>query len=107
MARVPASRDSARHRAVAWPVVVLIALACPGPSFAAEHKPNDPLERLNRATYAFNDALDRMLAKPLARGYKSVTPQPVRGAVSNFLANLYYPTCRASSATASATRHAS
>jgi len=58
----------------------------------ADQKANDPLERLNRATYAFNDLLDRMLVRPVAKGYKTVTPQPVRGAVSNLIANLYYPT---------------
>ena len=53
--------------------------------------PGDPLEKLNRATYAFNDALDRMLARPAARGYVAVVPQPVRKAISNFAANLTYP----------------
>ena len=53
---------------------------------------HDPLERLNRATYAFNDALDRMLARPAARAYKSVVPGKAREVVSNFLANLDYPT---------------
>jgi len=52
----------------------------------------DPLERLNRATYAFNDALDRMLARPVAKAYRAVAPEPVRNSVSNFVANLEYPT---------------
>jgi len=51
----------------------------------------DPWERVNRATYAFNDALDRMLARPAAKTYEAVTPTPVRNAVGNFLENLYYP----------------
>jgi phospholipid-binding lipoprotein MlaA len=59
---------------------------------AEDKKPNDPWERLNRATYAFNQALDRMLAKPAAKAYKAITPEPVRGAVANFVANLDYPT---------------
>ena len=52
----------------------------------------DPFERVNRATYAFNDALDRMLARPAARAYKTVVPGKAREVVSNFLANLDYPT---------------
>ncbi len=92
MALLTASHAAARRRPAAWRVAALAAIALAGPAAAAEKKANDPLERLNRATYAFNDAIDRMLAKPLARGYKAVTPRPVRGAVSNFLANLYYPT---------------
>ncbi len=53
--------------------------------------PGDPLEKLNRATYAFNEALDRMLARPAARAYVAVVPSPVRKAVSNFASNLTYP----------------
>ena len=59
---------------------------------AADTAPRDPLERLNRATYAFNDALDRMLARPAAKAYKKVVPEKARQGVSNFLANLAYPT---------------
>ncbi len=59
---------------------------------AADTTPRDPLERLNRATYAFNDALDRMLARPAAKAYKKVVPEKARQGVSNFLANLAYPT---------------
>ena len=89
---VPLSRV-ARLTAGRRAVLLLGAALLAAPALAADpKKPNDPLERLNRATYAFNDAIDRMLARPLARGYKTVTPTPVRGAVSNFLGNLYYPT---------------
>src|SRR6202007_1771448 len=59
---------------------------------AAETKVKDPLERVNRATYAFNDLLDRMLARPAARAYKAALPVPVRRALGNFTANLSYPT---------------
>lgn len=71
-----------------------LAAACfalPLASAGAAGAPNDPLERLNRATYAFNDALDRMLAHPVARAYKAVVPRPVRNVVSNFVANINYP----------------
>jgi phospholipid-binding lipoprotein MlaA len=61
-------------------------------SALAETKIRDPLEKLNRATYKFNDALDRMALRPVARLYRAVVPKPVRGAVSNFLVNLRYPT---------------
>lgn len=73
-----------------WLLLACLALASAG-ALGAEQKARDPLEKLNRATYAFNDAMDRMLVRPLAKGYKRVTPQPVRSAFSNFLANLYYP----------------
>jgi phospholipid-binding lipoprotein MlaA len=50
--------------------------------------PRDPWEGFNRASYKFNDALDRAVAKPVAKGYKKVTPRVVRTGVSNFISNL-------------------
>jgi phospholipid-binding lipoprotein MlaA len=54
--------------------------------------PRDPFERFNRSVYQFNDALDRGIARPLARGYTKITPDPVETGVSNFFENLTYPT---------------
>jgi len=88
---MPSSLRPSIARRSQWLLGGLLALHLATPCLA-ETTPNDPLERLNRATYAFNDLLDRMLLRPVAKGYKTVTPQPVRGAVSNFVANLYYPT---------------
>ena len=88
---MPVPRRSSMTRRTRWVLGGMLALKFATPCLA-ETKANDPLEKLNRATYAFNDLLDRMLVRPVAKGYKTVTPQPVRGAVSNFLANLYYPT---------------
>ncbi len=60
--------------------------------------PRDPLERLNRTTFAFNDALDRNFARPVARGYRRITPDPIETGISNFFANLEYPTVLVNSA---------
>lgn len=54
--------------------------------------PGDPLERMNRATYRFNDAVDRNLLRPVATGYRDHVPQLLRTGVDNFLDNLAYPT---------------
>lgn len=56
-----------------------------------ERDPRDRFERVNRSVYRFNDTMDRAIAKPVARAYIKVTPQPVRTGVSNFFANLTYP----------------
>jgi phospholipid-binding lipoprotein MlaA len=48
----------------------------------------DPWERFNRATFKFNDALDRAVLRPTARAYVKVTPRVVRTGVSNFFSNL-------------------
>jgi phospholipid-binding lipoprotein MlaA len=48
----------------------------------------DPWEGLNRKTFAFNDALDRAVMKPIAQGYQKVTPAFAREGVNNFYGNL-------------------
>jgi phospholipid-binding lipoprotein MlaA len=50
--------------------------------------PRDPWEKLNRSTFAFNDALDKALAKPVAKAYVKVMPRFVRTGVSNVFNNL-------------------
>ena len=50
--------------------------------------PQDPWEGCNRRVFAFNDVLDRYALKPVARGYKAVTPEPVQTGVGNFFSNL-------------------
>jgi len=50
--------------------------------------PQDPWEGFNRRVFAFNDVLDRYALKPVARGYKAVTPEPVQTGVGNFFSNL-------------------
>ena len=49
---------------------------------------NDPLEGYNRAMFGFNDALDKVIFKPVASGYKAVMPEFARTGVTNFFANL-------------------
>jgi len=50
--------------------------------------PNDPWESYNRGMYAFNDAMDRAILKPIATGYETVTPRPVRTCIHNVFSNL-------------------
>ena len=56
-------------------------------------KKNDPseikdcFEGLNRATFAFNQALDKVVFKPVSSVYR-ILPSPVRSGVSNSLDNL-------------------
>jgi phospholipid-binding lipoprotein MlaA len=58
----------------------------PGP-----RDPRDPWERMNRTTYRINDAFDRAILKPVAKGYRKVTPGVVQTGVRNFFDNLSYP----------------
>ena len=48
----------------------------------------DPLEGLNRSVFAFNEAIDLALLKPLAIAYKTAVPNPVRTGVDNVFGNV-------------------
>jgi phospholipid-binding lipoprotein MlaA len=64
--------------------LLLIAGVCGGCSSA---NPRDPLEPVNRSIYKFNDGWDKVVAQPVAEGYKAVLPPPVRNGVNNFFGN--------------------
>lgn len=51
-------------------------------------QPSDPWEGLNRKTFAFNDAIDSAVMKPLAQGYQKAVPAPAREGVNNFFDNI-------------------
>lgn len=53
----------------------------------ATHNPQDPLEPYNRAMFTINDKVDRAVLKPVATGYKAITPTPIRHGVTNFFGN--------------------
>ena len=47
----------------------------------------DCFEKINRGVFAFNQGLDKVIFKPLAKGYR-MFPQPVRSGTSNALSKL-------------------
>lgn len=57
----------------------------------------DPWEKYNRKVHAFNSAVDRGIAKPLAQAYVAVVPRPLRIGVGNFFDNLGQPVTIANS----------
>lgn len=54
----------------------------------ANPDPRDPMESLNRSVFAFNDAIDGAVVKPVAVVYRDVLPHWVRTGVGNFFGNL-------------------
>ena len=52
---------------------------------------SDPWESFNRPMFAVNDAFDKVLLRPIAKGYEAVFPGFVRQGVSNFSRNLGTP----------------
>ena len=56
-------------------------------SYGQEKDVKDCFEKINRATFAFNMALDKVLFRPVATGYRKL-PSPIRTGTSNALNNL-------------------
>lgn len=72
--------------------LVLVAFLAAGCATAPGRTTNeDPYEGFNRGVYKFNDTLDRAALKPVAKGYRKVTPGFVRTGIGNVLSNLEYP----------------
>lgn len=69
-------------------VIVLLQGCASTSGKPAEH---DPWEGFNRSMFTFNDTLDEYALKPVAEGYKFITPTPVRKSISNFFSNLLEP----------------
>jgi phospholipid-binding lipoprotein MlaA len=57
-------------------------------STPAEEVNPDPWESFNRDISTFNDTVDELLAKPVAKAYKTYMPSLVRTSISNFFFNL-------------------
>ncbi len=55
---------------------------------SSSHNPQDPFESFNRGVYRFNDTLDKAVVKPVAKGYNTLMPAPLRMMASNFFSNL-------------------
>lgn len=51
-------------------------------------QPPDVREQYNRDIYSMNDAFDKGLIQPLARGYMKVVPQPMQNMIHNFYSNI-------------------
>ena len=67
--------------------LLLIQFLVVSSSFGEEKRVKDCFEKINRATFAFNMALDKVLFRPVATGYRKL-PSPIRTGTSNALNNL-------------------
>lgn len=65
----------------------LLALLAVAPVQAADN-PKDPYEGFNRTMFAVNEAVDTVLARPLAKAYDAALPLPVKAGVGNFFGNV-------------------
>lgn len=77
-------------------ITTLLALCalltgCASQPAALSDPERDPWEPFNRNVYQFNDALDKALVRPVARGYDALMPDAPQRGVRNFFRNLAYP----------------
>lgn len=78
--------------------ILLVVSACatrpPASDFAAVaeyERINDPLEPFNRVIFKANLIGDKIILRPLVKGYSTIMPKPIRDGVSNVVANLLEP----------------
>ena len=69
----------------------VLALTACSANPTAEGDVYDPLEPVNRAMFSFNEAVDTVLLRPVARGYTYIVPEYGRQRVTNALTNLRMP----------------
>ena len=60
-------------------------------AFSDVEDDNDPIEGLNRFTFAINELLDTVVFQPLAATYRVLLPQFVRDSIRSFMRNLNTP----------------
>lgn len=69
----------------------MLAMLLSGCATSGARTAGDPLERMNRATYRFNDAIDRAVLRPVAVRYRRHVPAPVRTGIGNLREHLAFP----------------
>ena len=67
--------------------LLLIQLLVVKNAYSNEGEVKDCFEKLNRATFALNMGLDKVIFKPISKGYRKL-PSPIRTGTSNALSNL-------------------
>lgn len=67
-----------------WLALALVLAHCG--AMAGDER--DPWENMNRRIFAFNDAVDAAVVRPVAQAYDKVVPSFARTGVHNFLGNL-------------------
>ncbi len=66
---------------------LLLSWVVSGCATPPTHNP-DPFEKFNRGVFAFNDGVDQMVIKPIAKTYKTIVPSPIDNGVTNFFSNI-------------------
>jgi phospholipid-binding lipoprotein MlaA len=87
-ARLPFLQPQDFVRRLALGVLLVVVGLMAGCATVANPDRRDPLESFNRGMFDFNTGVDRVVLKPVAKGYQAVVPQWARRGVGNFFNNL-------------------
>ncbi len=69
-------------------IFILLLLSFTSAEGSSPEVNSDPLKGVNQVTYRFNNTADKYVLKPIALGYTTITPKPIRRGISNFFGNL-------------------
>lgn len=69
-------------------VVCVLIIAMQGCASSEERDPRDPWEGLNRGVFKFNEAIDRTVVTPVAKGYNFILPGFLNRGITNAFNNL-------------------
>ena len=76
------------HQTLLMAIFCVTGLVATAHADADAAKDPDPYENINRKTHAFNETLDKYIARPVAKVYTNTVPDPVERGVVNFFSNL-------------------
>jgi phospholipid-binding lipoprotein MlaA len=87
---------SARHKPAALLFALLLFASlllagCATKPVTLTDPERDPWEGYNRKVHAFNEGVDKAIARPVAKGYAAIMPDAPQRGVRNFFRNLNYP----------------
>ena len=83
-----------KYRAVFLTIMLLqlvVLGGCASQQVTLTDPERDPWEAYNRKIHSFNMGLDRVILKPVAKGYDIIMPDAPQRGVRNFFRNLAYP----------------
>lgn len=68
--------------------IFIFLTACSNSNNSVSGTTSDTYENINRKVFSFNEGVDHLLLKPVAKAYKLVTPKFVDKSIGNFFSNL-------------------
>lgn len=77
-----------KRKALALGICATLAVTLTGCARKPSNAKVDPYENFNRVVFAFNQDVDHLIYRPVAKVYKTIVPPPIRVGVSNAFDNI-------------------